>query len=42
MPTAAWICGLGTTMGVLNRNPLSRRKGEPTTLSIVFLYEFKH
>ena len=42
MPTAGWIGGPGTTMGVLNRNPLSRRKGEPATPSIVFLYELKH
>src|SRR5271170_6244683 len=27
MPTAGWIGGPGTTMGVLNRNPLSKRKG---------------
>jgi amidase len=42
MPTAGWIGGPGTTMGVLNCNPLSRRKGEPATSSIVFLYELKH
>lgn len=42
MPTAGWIGGPGTTMGVLNRNPLSRRKGEPATPPIVFLYELKH
>jgi amidase len=29
-------------MGVLNRNPLSKRKGEPATPPIVFLYELKH
>ena len=29
MPTAGWIGGPGTTMAVLNRNPLSRRKGDP-------------
>jgi amidase len=28
MPTAGWIGGPGTTMPVLNRNPLSPRKGE--------------
>src|SRR5262245_9825741 len=27
IPTAGWIGGPGTTMGVLNRNPLSRNKG---------------
>ncbi len=42
MPTAGWIGGAGTSMPVLNRNPLSRRKGDPTTSSIVFLYELKH
>src|SRR5580693_155940 len=42
MPTAGWIGGPGTTMGVLNRNPLSKRKGEPATPPIVFLYELKH
>ena len=29
MPTAGWIGGPGTTMGVLNRNPHSRDKGNP-------------
>jgi amidase len=29
-------------MGVLNRNPLSRNKGNPATPSVVFLYELKH
>jgi amidase len=42
MPTAGWIGGPGTTMAVLNRNPLSKRKGEPATPPIVFLYELKH
>jgi amidase len=42
MPTAGWIGGPGTTMGVLNCNPLSRGKGSPATPSIVFLYELKH
>ena len=42
MPTAGWIGGPGTTMAVLNRNPLSRRKGDPSPLPIVFLYELKH
>jgi len=41
MPTAGWIGGPGTTMAVLNRNPLSRDKGNPTTPPIVFLYELK-
>ena len=42
MPTAGWIGGPGTGMPVLNRNPLSRRKGEPSGAPIVFLYELKH
>lgn len=41
MPTAGWIGGPGTTMGVLNRNPLSRNKGNPATPPIVFIYELK-
>ena len=42
MPTAGWIGGPGTTMAVLNRNPLSRNSGSPVTPPIVFLYELKH
>jgi amidase len=42
IPTVGFVGGPGTTMGVLNRNPLSRRKGEPATPPIVFLYELKH
>lgn len=41
MPTAGWIGGPGTTMGVLNRNPLSRAKNSVGTPPIVFLYELK-
>ena len=41
MPTAGWIAGPGTTMAVLNRNPLSRNKGIPVMQWIVFLYELK-
>ena len=41
MPTAGWIGGPGTTMAVLNRNPLSRTKGELATRPIVFIYELK-
>jgi amidase len=41
IPTAGWIGGPGTTMGVLNRNPLSRNKGNPGTPPIVFIYELK-
>jgi amidase len=41
VPTAGWIGGPGTTMAVLNRNPLSRNKGNPATPPIVFLYELK-
>lgn len=42
MPTAGWIAGPGTTMAVLNRNPLSLNKGNPVMQWIVFLYELKH
>ncbi len=42
MPTAGWIGGPGTTMAVLNRNPLGRNKGNPAAPPIVFLYELKH
>lgn len=41
MPTSGWIGGPGTTMTVLNRNPLSRNKGNVATPPIVFLYELK-
>ncbi len=41
MPTAGWIGGPGTTMNVLNRNPLSRSKNTIATPPIVFLYELK-
>ena len=41
MPTAGWIGGPGTTMNVLNRNPLSRTKDSVATPPIVFLYELK-
>ena len=36
-----WIGGPGTTMNVLNRNPLSRTKDSVATPPIVFLYELK-
>ncbi|TYL83944.1 amidase family protein [Bradyrhizobium cytisi] len=42
MPTRGWIAGPGTGMAVLNRNPLSPNKGNPTGSPIVFLYELKH
>lgn len=42
IPAAGWIGGPGTNMAVLNRNPLSRNKGNPGSASIVFLYELKH
>jgi amidase len=41
MPTAGWIGGPGTTMPVLNRNPLSKNKGTPANPPVVFLYELK-
>ena len=42
LPTSAWVGGPGTTMNVLNTNPLSPNKGKVTAASLVFLYEFKH
>ncbi|CAN5185256.1 amidase family protein [soil metagenome] len=41
IPAVGWIGGPGTNMAVLNRNPLSRNKGNPGSASIVFLYELK-
>lgn len=41
IPTAGWVGGPGTTMNVLNTNPLSPRKGQLGTPPIVFIYEFK-
>ncbi len=41
IPTAAWVGGPGTTMNVLNTNPLSPRRGQLGTPPIVFIYEFK-
>lgn len=42
MPTRGWLAGPGTNMAVLNRNPLSANKGNPTGAPIVFLYELKY
>ncbi|MET3912201.1 amidase [Bradyrhizobium sp. S3.3.6] len=42
IPTRGWLGGPGTGMAVLNRNPLSSNKGNPTGSPIVFLYELKH
>ncbi|OKO89801.1 amidase [Bradyrhizobium sp. NAS80.1] len=41
MPTPGWIGGPGTTMAVLNRNPLSRHAGTTARPPVVFLYELK-
>ena len=41
IPTAGWIGGPGTSMNVLNSNPLSRHKGTLATPSVVLLYELK-
>jgi amidase len=41
IPTVGWIGGPGTRMAVLNRNPQSRTKYDPTYASIVFVYEIK-
>ena len=37
-----WMGGPGTSMAVLNRNPLNPNKGNPGPVSLVFLYELKH
>lgn len=42
MPTLGWIGGPGTTMAVLNRNPLSAHGGTVARPPVVFLYELKH
>jgi len=42
IPAIGSIGGPGTTMAVLNRNPLSPGKGTPATPPVVFLYELKH
>lgn len=42
IPAVGWIGGPGTTMAVLNRNPLGINKGTPAPASLVFLYELKH
>ena len=42
IPAIGWIGGPGTTMAVLNRNPLGINKGTAGTASVVFLYELKH
>jgi amidase len=41
MAPEGWMNGPGTTMAVLNRNPLSAHKGNATPQRIVFLYELK-
>jgi len=41
VPTVGWIGGPGTTINVLNRNPLSRTRGNSATPPIVFIYELK-
>ncbi|MET4600927.1 amidase [Bradyrhizobium sp. JR4.1] len=41
MPTLGWIGGPGTTMAVLNCNPLSSQKGTVVRPPVVFLYELK-
>ena len=42
LPTAGWIGGPGTEMGILNRNPESRSRGALAQWPIVFIYELKH
>jgi amidase len=41
IPPIGWIGGPGTTMAVLNRNPLGLNKGTAGTASLVFVYELK-
>lgn len=41
IPPIGWIGGTGTTMAVLNRNPLGLNKGTPAPASLVFIYELK-
>ena len=41
IPTAGWIGGPGTTMGILNRNPFSTKQGTPAYSPVVFVYELK-
>lgn len=41
LPEISWIGGPGTTMAVLNRNPLGLNKGTAGTASLVFIYELK-
>ena len=41
MPAAGWMTGPGTTMAVLNRNPLSPSYGNPLMQWIVLIYELK-
>ncbi len=42
IPAAGWMAGPGTTMAVLNRNPLSASYGNPVMQWIVLIYELKH
>jgi len=42
IPTEGWIGGPGTEMAILNRNPESATKNQPTRRPIVFVYELKH
>ena len=41
IPAISWIGGPGTTMAVLNRNPLGLNKGSAGPASVVFIYELK-
>jgi len=42
IPTEGWIGGPGTEMAILNRNPESPTRNQPTRRPIVFVYELKH
>ena len=41
LPTPGWIGGPGTTLAILNRNPRSPTRHQPTHRPIVFVYELK-
>jgi amidase len=41
IPTAGWIGGPGTTMAVLNLNPESKTRFDPSRPPVVFVYEMK-
>jgi amidase len=42
IPTEGWIGGPGTEMAILNRNPESATRNQPSRRPVVFVYELKH